>query len=169
MTEEPAGGSWKEVLEPGFEVGAEVNEDKHRNHGPGSQNEEEGLCVRRPLGRCGELGAGYAGSSGIWDRGLSPGSLPACPSSSARLFWACLMDRLPSPPGWALEKVGFLGPGRRVPVPESCVSTCMGRLTPHLMGREGDYSGLFVMGQWLLCTLTAASAEGVSLETLAWV
>lgn len=83
--------------------------------------------------------------------------------------WACLMDRLPSPPGWTLKRVGFLGPGRRVPVPESCVSTCMGRLTPHLMGREGDYLGSFVMGQWLLCRLTAVSAEGVSLETLAWV
>lgn len=56
-----------------------------------------------------------------------------------------LNDQLPRPPGWAPGRVGFLGSGWS-PVPESCVSACVGSLTQPLMGQEGEYLGWFVMG-----------------------
>ena len=91
------------------------------------------------------------GRGGIWTAGLfracglSPWVSAGLSISIPRDCQACLNDRLPSPPGWAPGRVGFLGSGWS-PVPESCVSACVGSLTQPLMGQEGEYLGWFVMG-----------------------
>lgn len=115
--EEPA-GHWigeRGVHEPRHEAGAGVGEKGQERGAWWTEPTRGAVC--RHLARVRSRGA--AGAPGLWVCSelvvcLSPSVSAGLSVSMSQDAWACLKDHLPSPPGWALERVGLLGLGHEV-------------------------------------------------------